>query len=44
MIGWLFVFAVIVVGSNVVISSLARDATVGPWLRSPLELRPRRGA
>ncbi|HEY5858552.1 MAG TPA: hypothetical protein VIW24_32160 [Aldersonia sp.] len=39
MIGWLFVFAVIVVGSNVVISSLARDATVGPWLRSPLELR-----
>lgn len=38
-VGWLFVYSVVVVASTIVVGSLARDETIGRWLGS--HLRPR---
>ena len=42
LVGWLFVFAAIVVGATIVVSSVARDEAIGRWLGS--HLPPRQSA
>lgn len=39
LVGWLFVFAAIVVGATLVVSSVARDEDIGRWLGSHLPSR-----
>jgi membrane protein len=39
LVGWLFIFAVIVVASTIIVGSVARDETIGRWLGTHLQPR-----